>query len=222
MRRTLLLALGGLFAAGPAVAAPIGAPAECPRDLLFEGRIELLRAARIVAPGRVYFRDDGAGGPCEGPKCPGKAYVMNGDVVVSGRRRGPWVCVIYPNSRGGTEGWVRLDEIAPVAATAPGLDIWTGTWARGDHAELTVKRAGARLSVTGQALWFGSRPDNVNTGEIDAAGTPEGDTLRARDVAYPNDEGCHPSLRRLGPYLVVADDKSCGGLNVTFTGVYRR
>jgi hypothetical protein len=26
---------------------------------------------------------------------------------------------------------------------------------------------------------------------------------------------------RLGPYLVVADNGRCGGMNVSFTGVYR-
>lgn len=222
MRRTLLLALGGLFAAGTAAAAPIGAPAECPRDLLFEGRIELLRAARVVAPGKVHFRDDGAGGPCEGPRCRGKAYVVNGDAVISGRRRGPWVCVIYPNSRGGTEGWIRLDEIVAVAETRATPSMWIGSWVRDPYTELTIERAGPKLSVKGLALWFGARPDIVHDGMVDAAGAPVGDTLRTDDVSYPDADHCQPILRRLGPYLAAFDNNRCGGLNVTFTGVYRR
>jgi hypothetical protein len=37
-----------------------------------------------------------------------------------------------------------------------------------------------------------------------------------------NDDICRIKLWRLGPYLVAADNVRCGGMNVSFTGVYRK
>ncbi len=43
------------------------------------------------------------------------------------------------------------------------------------------------------------------------------------DVKLPNaGDVCRVKLWRLGSYLVAADNVRCGGMNVTFTGVYRR
>lgn len=41
-------------------------------------------------------------------------------------------------------------------------------------------------------------------------------------VEAGNATDCKVWLRRLGPWLVVDDNLACGGMNVTFRGVYRR
>ena len=33
---------------------------------------------------------------------------------------------------------------------------------------------------------------------------------------------CKVWMRRLGPYLVASDNLSCGGMNISFTGVYTK
>lgn len=49
---------------------------------------------------------------------------------------------------------------------------------------------------------------------------------RSRRLILPVQKGgaydCTVGLRRLGPWLVVDDNLACGGMNVTFRGVYRR
>ena len=39
---------------------------------------------------------------------------------------------------------------------------------------------------------------------------------------FVTDDACTVTLRLLGPYLVASDNGGCGGMNVHFTGVYRR
>jgi hypothetical protein len=35
-------------------------------------------------------------------------------------------------------------------------------------------------------------------------------------------DDCRARLRLFGPYLAIEDNTGCGGMNVTFTGVYTR
>ena len=46
-----------------------------------------------------------------------------------------------------------------------------------------------------------------------------GDTLSFAD-GY--DDGCKVRMQRIGPWLLIEDNGSCGGAGVTFTGLYRR
>lgn len=49
---------------------------------------------------------------------------------------------------------------------------------------------------------------------------------KGSDATLPVDKGgefdCQVWMPRLGPWLIVDDNTNCGGLNVTFRGVYRR
>jgi hypothetical protein len=57
-----------------------------------------------------------------------------------------------------------------------------------------------------------------------AAFTSDGDgATKPFDLKLPDDSVVwRVKLRRLGPYLVAAGSLGCGGMNVTFTGVYRK
>ena len=92
--------------------------------------------------------------------------------------------------------------------------------------------------IKGDATWGGHDPERVKRGAVTAgnlgaegtiadgvaAFTIDGDgTIKPIDIKLPADSGvCFVKLWRLGPYLVAADNLGCGGLNVTFTGVYRK
>jgi hypothetical protein len=69
----------------------------------------------------------------------------------------------------------------------------------------------------------------VNSGEIEGIVKPEGSSLAftmGDDKTLPYTEGddyaCRVRMRLLGPFLVVVDNNNCGGMNVSFTGAYRR
>jgi len=92
------------------------------------------------------------------------------------------------------------------------------------------------VEVSGNAMW-GSydrqrvKRGAVHVGELNGKGRPRGHTLAigfdpdrsgfppAKDTAPDN---CAAKLELYGRYLVVEDDGMCGGLNVSFTGIYVR
>jgi hypothetical protein len=220
MRNELLAAAVGalLSVPGMCLAHPFGAPPECASDLLFENRLGELGLARVTASGKLHFQQDTSG--CPGPaSCALKPYVVKGDLVVTGLRRGPWICVLYPNNVD-NEGWVPLSAVSPVQVAAPkGSASWAGGWARDPKAKISIRAVGVLLKIDGFAFWTGQGPGNVNDGEIKGQAKPRGGYLT---VADDFDDGCKPTFRLIGPYMAVTDDNKCGGLNVTFTGVYRR
>src|SRR5262245_36611730 len=95
---------------------------------------------------------------------------------------------------------------------------------------------GDEAEVLGNAMW-GSydrqrvRRGAVHVGELSGKGRPRGQTLAigydpdrsgfppAKDEAR---DSCAAKLELYGRYLVVEDDGTCGGLNVSFTGIYVR
>lgn len=166
-----------------------------------------------------YGEDEGCPGPAE--KCRQKAYVIPGDEVVTSRTFGDWVCVWYQPARGSeTVGWLAAERLEAVETVenAP-LASWLGTWGfyRNSLRVSRGRRAGV-LDVSGEATWQGVVPGNVHVGDISGQGTPAGNVLKLGE----DPEDCQATLRLVGPYLVVSDNKQCGGVNVTFDGVYRR
>lgn len=208
-----------VLAPAAAIAAPFGGPYDCVTDLIVAGKLDELSLARVSAEGQVHFQADYAGCPADEPRCLQKAYSVKGDVLVAGHRRGSWTCVEYPNRLGGTEGWVRSDQIAAAPAPPPPTaGDWAGEWVRDRDASIRLTVKGGLVAADGEALWRSPNPDNVHVGDLAGAARPSGDRL----VLKSGDDPCVAALRRLGPYLVVSDNEQCGGANVTFAGVYRR
>jgi hypothetical protein len=171
---------------------------------------------------RAYFYGEDEGCPGPAAKCRQKAYLIPGDEVVTSRTFGDWVCAWYQPARGSeTVGWLAADRLAPVETTAnPALASWLGTWSFYDNeVRLSRGRRAGTLSVGGEATWVGVNPGNVHTGELSGEAAPAGAALTLGDEG---EYDCRATLRLVGPYLVVADNRQCGGVNVTFDGVYRK
>src|SRR5262245_11163101 len=92
------------------------------------------------------------------------------------------------------------------------------------------------VEVSGHAIWGSYDRQRVkwgaiHVGELNGKGRPRGRTLAigydpdrsgfppARDEAR---DDCAAKLQLYGRYLVVEDDGTCGGLNVSFIGIYVR
>ena len=227
MKRALLnLALLPLVvccAGSSARAQDEGNPANWCRNGAFTRDSKEFGLARVKGEkgSRVYFYGEEEGCPGPAAKCRRKAYLVPGDEVVTSRTFGDWVCAWYQPARGTeTVGWLAADRLGAVATVenAP-LASWLGTWNFYDD-EVRLSR-GPRadvLSVSGDATWQGVNPGNVHVGELSGAGTPVGNVLKLGE----DPEDCQATLRLVGPYLLVSDNKQCGGVNVTFDGVYRK
>ena len=171
---------------------------------------------------RVYFyRDDSDDCPA-GKNCSRKAYVVGGDKLLVSRSYKGFACSWYvaPNGRE-TVGWIpeRSIKISQPNARPP-LSKWLGSWKYSDsEISFTDNKLAAFLNITGDAFWKGLG-DNIHVGELDGRSAPEGNLL---EYSEGDDEyDCRVTMRLIGDYLVVADNLKCGGVNVTFSGVYRR
>jgi hypothetical protein len=109
-------------------------------------------------------------------------------------------------------------------------------WERDREAQIVIKSHQDEVEVSGNAMW-GSydrqrvKRGAVHVGELNGKGRPRGHTLAigydpdrsgfppAKDAAP---DSCAAKLELYGRYLVVEDDGLCGGLNVSFTGIYVR
>jgi hypothetical protein len=219
-RRLPLLLLLLVAAAARASAQAEGNPPNWCRNGAFAEDSEHFRLARVTgARGeRAYFHNDLADDcPRPGAKCRDKAYLVPGDEVIVSRTRGGWACGWFQPRRGPeTVGWIEAARLDLREAEArPPLARWVGEWEFYRNS-LSIRRAtDGRLSVEGQAHWQGLG-DNVHVGEVGGQVAPSGSTLALED------DTCRVTLRLVVPYLIVNDNGQCGGVNVTFDGVYRK
>ncbi|WP_159992858.1 hypothetical protein [Roseomonas sp. 18066] len=196
---------------------------------------ETLEAATIgPAAARVFFRAR----PQAAAETQ-RAFLMPGDVVVVSRRQGGFACASYLNDRRRlTTGWLPAAALQPLAppGTAP-LEAWQASWygAQAYEQEIDISAEGSALRIGGSASWGSDDParverGGVNIGSLEAEARPSGARLGfssdGGERTRPYDEGgpdsCRVRMLLLGPYLVVQDNLRCGGMNVTFSGVYRR
>jgi uncharacterized protein len=74
------------------------------------------------------------------------------------------------------------------------------------------------VAGSGSTMWLGPNAANgqVHVGEFDAVGSFTGENLIFEQ------EDCNVNVTRKGTTLTVEDSNTCGGVNATFTGTYRR
>ncbi len=103
----------------------------------------------------------------------------------------------------------------------PPLASWLGDWRYGENTiRFTNNKLAGFLNVTGDALWRGLG-DNVHVGEMDERVEPRLNIVKVGESSTDEHE-CKVTLRLVGEFLVVHDNMRCGGMNVSFSGVYRR
>ncbi len=212
----------------PAIAAePCGGSFWKPEDIP-----SLTLGAVKAAEKRVYFVDGEAEAcPSAAPACRLKEYLVGGDTVVIEDRSGDFVCASYVNAKGRlTVGWLPASAIdAPAATPLAKPGDFLGRW-RSTSASIIITQ-GKRdlLAIEGEAT-YPTAGGSVNLGDLAADAAPKYGELYfgvdAEGNAVPPDEAgefdCVVRLKRLGPYLVAADNLNCGGHNVTFSGIYTK
>jgi hypothetical protein len=194
-----------------------GNPANWCRNGGFASDAKEFRVARVRGA-RAYFYGEDEGCPGPDAKCRRKAYVVAGNSLVVSRKFGDYVCAWFQPARGyETVGWLRADQLElPETDASPPAARWLGEWVLHSNG-LTIRRGekAGELRVEGSALWHGLG-DNVHVGEVNASAAPGGNTLTLED------DICKLTLRLVGDFLVADDNGDCGGVNVTFDGVYRK
>ena len=219
--RQLLPLLFLLLASGvPAAAQAEGNPPNWCRNGAFPSDSERFRLARVKGRRgeRAHFHKDTDGCPSPRAECRERAYVIPGNEVIVSRTYGDWACAWYQPARGHERvGWIEASRLdIPADAAVPPSTRWVGEWSYGESF-LNIRRGkgAGRLALDGQAYWHGLG-DNVHVGEV------AGEAALSGDALVFEDDTCRVTARLAGSYLIVHDNKQCGGVNVSFDGVYRR
>ena len=218
MRQLAIVALAtaAASAAGAARAGPAQATlcSEGPAAASF-GLATIVGAPKV----RLNTCPPGAAGCAEPPHAP---YVIPGDLVIVGARAGNAVCVAKPNRQGDSAGWVTEYQVQPQPTPPASPSTWVGHWTLPGGDSIDLKAQGAALVASGAACWpacntSGKLKYGPNVGDLDGKGTPQDGRL---SIGSPDD--CQVEMWLVGPYLVVFDNLGCGGMNVSFTGIYQR
>ncbi|GGK34510.1 hypothetical protein GCM10008955_30670 [Deinococcus malanensis] len=163
----------------------------------------VLRVA-VVTVDRALFRD--AQGTARGP------YVVRGDRVVQGRAVNGRRCSYFFGASRKVSGFLNDAQATAVPAIPPAR----GAWIRDEDAGLVI---GNGLKLTGDAVWH-TPSGSVNVGSLEGTLIRRGPAWVYASVS-PGDS-CRLTVLNLGAALLVDDNGGCGGMNVTFQGLYRR
>ncbi len=210
-----------LAAANPALAAAAGGGGPRCDEPAFAAGGAALRLGRASGIGRIDLLGDGEGCPGPGAACRSGAFLAPGRRLLLGPSRPGYVCVFSAGRIAGNSGWVAQRRIA--AATRPidpmpPLASWTGQWRNGDN-RIALAQAGESLSGTGEAWWPGKSIMPANEGAFAGTAKPAGNRLR---LVADDPTGCAVGMILAGPFLVIADNRMCGGHNVSFAGIFVR
>jgi hypothetical protein len=238
--RNLAVALLALVACGGALAADGASLAyRCRSRPAFDsdGAVRLATVRATERHRSHFYRDDDSSCP-DAPECRREAFVVAGDVVLVDRVERGWACVWFAGAKGSTMGYLAAKDLAFADVDGvPSIDDWVGGWEKVDSVGAEVaspdtvafSRDGDRLLVLGEALWFDSN-DIVSTGEIGAfdASTQQRIPVPVRvdgataTLDADQEYSCGARFHRLGEFLFIDDNDHCGGMNITFDGIYRR
>lgn len=179
-----------------------------------------LGRVNIPKKARSYFHDDVKNCPYRS-SCKQKAYLISGNEVLVAKTQDGWSCVWYQGKKKEYVGWMQSKNIKNNHQKQPSLSEWVGDWKYYDSpTTLSIskdeKKQGS-LVVSGMAYWHGSN-NVVHTGGVEGVSQPLNNILNIMDGN--DDFACKVSLVLLNKYLVVSDNRQCGGMNVNFDAVY--
>jgi hypothetical protein len=153
------------------------------------------------------------------PSCnDGSCVARGGAAGVEVRRAGSSVCVGVPGRGKLTTmfGWIPASRWHPTDSTPQPAVRWTGVW-QNETAKITVRSVDdGQLDIRGHAI-RDLNADNEIFGDFVMVGKPERGAVTTKD----DSDSCKVSVRLVGDYLVAADNGACGGMGVSFAGMYR-
>ncbi len=103
---------------------------------------------------------------------------------------------------------------------------WVGAWVArtgGNQQEIDIGRRGALVRVAGIDVWYDrsfAASGIVPVGTFSATVRPS--ATDRMTILPPDMPGCALHLHLAGSWMFVRDNERCGGINVSFTGTYRR
>lgn len=195
---------------------------------LFPGDISQVKQAIVSAPKIWFYDSEPPECPTGGQRCRKTAYVVQGNVVLTGQQVGMFVCAAFLNGRRQTTGWLKAEALHPVLWTVATED-WPGTWVRMDG-KSTIHIRTSRDGLYADAVaTYAVSAENVRTGVAQGPiKIAEAGGEKVATFFNDGDAQCRVTLRRTSALLLVDDgvredtNSPCGGVGVTLSGVYRK
>ena len=173
-------------------------------------------------------------GDPEAKRCATGRFLVVGDVLLVRDQVGGLVSASFVNADGmGREGWVRKDGIQRLSDDFGANSSWAGNWVSHDGRDprfisVLQHERQRECAVKGDATFGQNGPwrvehGGVNLGDFSGRFVVHGDQAKfieseAADEAF----NCKVAFRKMGLFLIVADNRQCGGRQVNFDGVYRK
>lgn len=199
------------------------------RNGLFPRHNGNIEFAEIVATEKekINFRDDVEGCPGNA-SCIQKAYLVNGNKLLVSEKHKHWVCGWYFGKTREYVGWLPAKYIkALTPAKPPLLQEWIGVWkpiAGENKIQIRQTKTKDTLALVGEATWIGGKTQSgehvVHVGEFEGNASPAGARITIGNTA--EEYGCVVKMQLVSGNLVVNDNNNCGGMNVSFSDVYRK
>ena len=204
-------------AASAASAEDTGNPPDWCRNGAFALSQDNIRLARVGKRATLVLLDSGQkkGCPQAGVKCSlgGDAAKAGSEILFNGELPG-FVCAYLP-AQDGDGGWVAKSDIVvtqPQPTTRPPTSAWVGQWKYGTDTGIDIVLKGGKLDISGN-----DTSADGNEGDFVTKASPKDNRIHVTDNAP-----CEVWMTLVGNYLVARDNQQCGGMNVSFTGVYTR
>lgn len=172
---------------------------------------------------KIYFYEDIRDDCPANKNCRSKSYLIPNDEIIVSKTYENFVCGWFQPRKGSeTVGWIPSENVEYVAEKSNfAVGAWLGEWNYYDNSiEIAESKTADFFDVTGSALWKGLG-DNVHVGELEETVKPRADELKIGENAA-DEYDCKAAMRLIGRYLIVSDNLQCGGVNVTFSGVYQK
>lgn len=244
--RAIFLAVSALLGVCVLAVPALAEPGVCAGVITYGEESGPLRVMRVesAAP-KVHFIENRSKAkpacPAEGEACQRKGFVVPGDVVLAPARSAaliPCVSYISPGAKRvkgmfpETSGYLPASALKEVPGVAPQPGEWLGKWSRNAEAEITIAMGqGGKLKVEGEATLGALDPGSVRRGSVRVGSlvgevAPKGNLIalgEGYDGTKPmnrDNAECQARLRLYGRYLVAEDNGMCGGMGVSFSGIY--
>ena len=167
---------------------------------------------------RSYFYSDDDSCPDKTARCRKKSYLIEGDEILISHEYKNFICAWYTSNKGRhSEGWLLKSHVKFKKTSVPDINDWIGTWVYYKNEIIIKKSENNKLHTTGNAVW--QTEYTVHVGEFDITETPVKNTVTN---SIQDEYDCAVRMHLIGKRLVVSDNKNCGGMNVSFDGVYIR
>jgi hypothetical protein len=169
----------------------------------------------------VHFQSEAKACPAKGTcRWKQRSYLIQADTVLAGPEQNGFRCAHYVTAKGKPlAGFLPSANLEPARAPRTlDLAFLTGRWVAGEN-DITFT-AGANGQVHAEGLATYTTDMGANTGDFSGDAKPGGEQLRFGNPEAEDE--CVVTVQRRGPYLLVSDNLRCGGVNVSFRGLYAR